>query len=217
MAARRLCWQKTVTIAAIAAAASCGGKESTAPAPGLYTDPAAFQQAAAGLGTPTVINFDDLNASPLNSSIAGRTPFDGSYYTSSGLTFASPGGYSLYIAPGGLSWNATNSLSIGHFPFDTTHAVPTNDPDSLTVTLNPGCSAVSLQIVDNGSQGPNEFVLFLDANGQTVQKASLSADYTNGRTFVGLVSTQVIAKVLIAEDANDGDDVDYDDFTCFHR
>lgn len=182
----------------------------------VYTDTAAFRQATAGLGTATIVNFEDADSTPVNNTIAGRTPFDGSHYAGLGFTFASPGGYTLYIAPGGLFWNASNSLSVGHFPFDTTHAAPTNDADSLLITLSPGCRAVSFQFVDNGSQSPNEFVRFLDAGGNTVLQAGLPANYSGERAFIGLVSTQVVTTILVAENANDGDDVDYDDFTCFH-
>jgi hypothetical protein len=189
---------------------------STASTAVVYTDTAAFRQATAGLGTPAVVTFEDADSTPINNTIAGRTPFDGTHYAGQGFTFASPGGYALYIAPGGLFWNASNSLAIGHFPFDTTHAAPLNDPDSLAVTMSPGCSAVSLQLVDNGSQSPIEFVLFLDANGATIKQAPLPANYSGERAFIGLVSSTPVAKILVAENANDGDDVDYDDFTCFH-
>ena len=182
----------------------------------VYTDSAAFRQATAGLGTPAVVTFEDADSTPVNNTIFGRTPFDGTHYAGNGFTFASPGGYALYIAPGGLFWNASNSLAVGHFPFDTTHAAPTNDADSLLITLSPGCKAVSFQLVDNGSQSPNEFVRFLDAGGNTVLQHGLPANYTNERAFIGLVSsTQVVTTILVAENANDGDDVDYDDFTCF--
>lgn len=182
----------------------------------VYTDTAAFRLATAGLGTPTIVNFEDADSTPVNNTIAGRTPFDGTHYVGLGFTFASPGGYALYIAPGGLSWNASNSLAIGHFPFDTTHAAPTNDADSLLITLSPGCKAVSFQLVDNGSQSSNEFVRFIDAGGNTVLQPGLPPNYSSRRAFIGLVSaTQVVTKILVAENANDGDDVDYDDFTCF--
>ena len=77
----------------------------------VYTDTAAFRQATAGLGTPAIVTFEDVDSTPINNTIAGRTPFDGAHYASQGFTFASPGGYALYIAPGGLSWNVSNSLS----------------------------------------------------------------------------------------------------------
>jgi len=189
----------------------------------VYTDPAAFQQATASLGTPTIINFDELDASPLNNTIAGRTPFDGSHYASQGFTFASPGGYPLYIAPGGLFWNASKSLSVGRFPYeaDTTQSA-TDDADSLLVTLNPGCAAVSFQLIDigigaNGTASPADSVKFLDASGKVVQQAAFPRDYTSYRAFVGVVSTtQVVTTILVAEAAHNGDDVDYDDFACFH-
>lgn len=181
----------------------------------VYTDTAAFRLATASLGTPAIVNFDDIDSTPINNTIFGRTPFDGTHYAAQGFTFASPGGYALYIAPGGLSWNASNSLAIGHFPFDTTHAAPTNDADSLAVTLNPGCKAVSFQLVDNNTRSPNEFVRFLDDSGRVVAQAGLPPNYGPNRAFIGVVSSTAVARILVAENANDGDDVDYDDFACF--
>lgn len=205
-----------------ASASGLAGSPVTFKASGLvaatvtvYTDTGAFRQATAALGSPTVITFDDVDSLPQNNTIYGRTPFDGAHYASQGFTFASPGGYSLYIAPGGLSWNASNSLSVGHFPFDTTHVAPLNDADSLQVTLSPACRAVSLQLVDNGTQDPKEFVALYDSVGNLAKQASLPANYSSERAFIGIVSSIRIAKILIAENANDGDDVDYDDFTCF--
>jgi hypothetical protein len=211
-----------------ASASGLAGSSVTFTASGvatmIYTDPAAFQQATASLGTPTIINFDELDASPLNNTIAGRTPFDGSHYAGQGFTFASPGGYPLYIAPGGLFWNASNSLSVGRFPYDTSQSatdVATDDADSLMVTLSPGCAAVSLQLLEigigaNGTASPADSVKFLDASGNVVQQAAFPRDYTSYRAFLGLVSTTQVVTILVAEQANNGDDVDYDDFTCFH-
>jgi len=188
----------------------------------LYTDPAAFAQATASRGTPTIVNFNELDASPVNNTVAGRTPFDGSHYASQGFTFASPGGYPLFIAPGGLPWNTSNSLSVGRFPYESdTVQTATDDTDSLLVTLNPGCSAVSLQMLDigigaNGTASPADSVKFLDASGKVVQQAPLPRDYTSYRAFVGVASTtHVVTTIVVAEAAHNGDDVDYDDFRCF--
>ncbi len=181
----------------------------------VYTDTASFRTATAGFGTPAIVTFEDADSTPLNNTIFGRPPFDGSHYAGQGFTFASPGGYSLYIAPGGLFWNASNSLSVGHLPFDTTQVAPTNDADSLQVTLSPGCHAVSLQFVDNGTRSPAEFVAFSDSSGNIVKQSGLPANYSGERAFIGVVSQVHIVKVLIAENANDGDDVDYDDFRCY--
>ena len=188
----------------------------------IYTDPAAFAQVTAGRGAPTIVSFDELDASPVNNTVAGRTPFDGSHYASQGFVFASPGGYPLFIAPGGLFWNASNSLSVGRFPYQTdTSQSATDDADSLLVTLSPGCAAVSFELLDigigaNGTASPADSVKFLDASGKVVQQAALPRDYTSYRAFVGIVSTtQVVTTILVAEAAHNGDDVDYDYFRCY--
>jgi hypothetical protein len=188
----------------------------------IYTDPAAFQQVTASRGTPTIVTFNDIDASPVNNTVAGRTPFDGNYYLSQGFTFASPGGYPLYIAPGGLFWNSSNSLSVGGFPYEgDTLARATGDADSLMVTLSPGCTAVSFQLIDigigaNGRASPGDSVKYLDSSGNVVRQTGFPTNYTSYRAFVGVVSTtQVVTTILVAERAHNGDDVDYDDFTCF--
>ena len=188
----------------------------------VYTDSAAFRLATAGLGTPTIVNFEDVDSTPINNSITGRAQFDGSHYAAQGFTFASPGNYPLYIAPGGLFWNASNSLSVGRLPYGSdTVSTGGPDADSLRVTLNPGCAAVSFQLIDigigaNGTASAADSVKFLDAGGNVVRQVAFPKDYTSYRAFVGLVSkTQVVATILVAEQAHNGDDVDYDDFTCF--
>ena len=209
-----------------ASAPGLAGSPSTFVASGattaLYTDPATFAQATATRSTPTIVNFNELDASPVNNTVAGRTPFDGTHYTSQGVTFASPGGYPLFIAPGGLPWNTSNSLSVGRFPYESdTAQTATDDADSLLVTLNPGCSAVSFQMLDigigaNGTASPADSVKFLDASGKVVQQAPFPRDYTSYRAFVGVASTtQVVTAILVAEAAHNGDDVDYDDVRCY--
>lgn len=188
---------------------------SEAGLPTVYTDRRLFQRATASLGTPTIVDFDDIDARPVTDTIEGRRRFNGSRYARQGFTFASPDGYDLYIAPGGLQWNASNSLSVGRFPFDPLD--PGGDPaDSLVVTLNPRCNAVSLQIVDNGTQNPTEGVEFVGSRDVILSKADLPADDTAGRAFIGVVSRNlVVTQIRVLEDATDGDDVTYDDFVCF--
>ncbi len=174
-----------------------------------YTDPIAFQAAIGGLGTPTVIDFEDIDASPLNNSIVGRVPFDETTYADKGITFSNPNGFFLYIAPGGLFWNASNSLSVSNFPFEG----GSDTDDDLVVTLNPPAVAVGFTLVDNGSHAGDEFVQFIDSDGGVVQQVSLPFDNTPFRAFIGVVSVErPIASINIVERANDGDDVDYDDF-----
>ena len=115
----------------------------------------------------------------------------------------------MYIAPGGLFWNASNSLSVSNFPFE--GGSDTND--DLVVTFNPPVIATGFTFVDNGSQNPDEFVQFLDFNGGVIHQAGLPPGFAPFRSFLGIISVdRPIAKINIVEGANDGDDVGYDDF-----
>jgi len=198
--------------------AGCGGKSPTAPsgsppppaptpAPStVYIDPTAFRQATGSLGKPTIVDFNELPTPPAHETSDEWITFDGNHYAGIGFTFASPSSYALYIAPV-LGWNPSNSLSIGHFPFDA---------DSLVVVLSQPCIAASFQLVDNGTFASSESVEFFDRSGQSIHKTGMPENFEIRRAFVGLVSTdKAIGKIVITEDGNDSDDVNYDDFTCF--
>ena len=131
-----------------------------------YTDPNDFQVAIAGLGIPTVIDFEDIDASPVNNTFVGRDPFDGNTYADQGIIFSNPNAFLLYIAPGGLFWNASNSLSVRQFPFDSNAADDTDD--DLVVNLNPPARAVGFTLVDNATFQQDEFVQFIDSKGDVV-------------------------------------------------
>ena len=122
----------------------------------VTTDPNSFQTQITGLGTPTVIDFEDIDASPVNNGAAQRAQFNGGFYAAQGITFSNPNGDPLYIAPGGLFWNASNSLSVSNFPFES--GSDTND--DLVVTFSAPVIAAGFTFVDNGSQNPDEFVQF---------------------------------------------------------
>jgi hypothetical protein len=187
----------------------------------VYTDPSAFYEATSGMATPMIVNFDELDASPLGDTYLGRTPFDGSLYAPIGFTFASPHGYPLFISPGGLFWNESNSLSVGRFPYDPAFDEPTGTPlqthDDLVVTLAHPCGAIGFTLVDNEQTDlAGEFVQFIDADGGIIAQVSLPPNFDSHRAFVGIVSVdRPVASIKILEAANDGDDVNYDDFTCF--
>jgi len=114
-----------------------------------------FRAAIAGLGATTSVDFEDIDASPVNNTFAGREPFDGECYAKSGITFANPDGHPLFIAPGGLFWNESNSLSVGQFPFDD-NAGDAND-DNLVVKLKPPSIAVGFTLVDNAKHPMSSF------------------------------------------------------------
>lgn len=189
--------------------ASIAGALISMAAAMVTTDPNAFQTSITGLGTPTVINFEDIDASPVNNSTVGRPQFNGGFYAGQGIAFSNPNGDPLYIAPGGLFWNASNSLSVSNFPFE--GGSDTND--DLVVTFNPPVIAAGFTFVDSGSQNPDEFVQFIDSNGAVIQQVGLPPNFSSFRGFLGIVSVdRPIAKINIVEGANDGDDVAYDDF-----
>jgi hypothetical protein len=184
--------------------------------PATYTHPDAFAAATADLGRSTVVDFEDIDASPCNNTWVGREPFDGNTYARSGITFSNPNGYPLYIAPGCLFWNESNSLSVRQFPFDD-NADDGND-DDLTARLVPPRHAVGFTLVDNGSHEPDEFVQFLDPGGHVIAQVPLPFDFEPFRAFVGIVSEErPVAAINVVERSFDGDDVDYDDFTMVSR
>ncbi|MHC4588308.1 MAG: dockerin type I domain-containing protein [Planctomycetota bacterium] len=201
---------QVVTALAVAVVASAAQAD-----PVVYTDSWAFAAAVAELGEPTVIEFDDIGAPP-GDTYVGRDPFPGDHYAAQGIIFSNPNDYPMFVAPGGLFWNASNSLSIGAFPFDPQQPNPFRDDDDLVVTLDPPCQAVGLTLVDSDANQPNESIQFIDAQGHVVVQAPLPPDFTDFRAFIGVVSPdQPIAAVNIVEAADDGDDINYDDFILF--
>jgi hypothetical protein len=207
-----------VSMTALAGLAHPAYGQATFTAPGVtvYTHPDAFAAATARFASPTVVGFDELDASPCNNTWVGRAPFDGNTYAHSGITFSSPNGYPLYIAPGGSSgcplfWNESNSLSVRQFPFDD-NADDGND-DDLFALVQPGRHAVGFTLVDNGSHAPDEFVQFLDNTGDVIAQMPIPFDFRPFRAFAGIVSEKRrIGAIIVIERAFDGDDVNYDDF-----
>jgi len=192
-----------------------GGKNCTLR---LITNPARFAKATAGLAGQ-LIDFNELVVSPSNT-IEGRETFSGGTYANVGVIFSNPNGYPLYIAPGDLFWNPTNSLSVGRFPYDPLCVPGPTDPceapyhedDDLDVLFDPPCTAAGLTVLDGGIGSTGEFVAFLDADGGEIARTNVPS------LFFGLVSLdRPIARVSIEERADEGDDVTYDDFQCLGR
>ena len=185
---------------------------------------AAFELAIKDLGTATRIDFEDYDASPSSDTISGRPQFDPRRYASRGIVFSSPRNVPFYIAPGGLFWNPTNSLSAGRFPFDSGSDPPYDAADDLVVSLEPSCSAVAFSVIDKGDLfefGPANRVDFVGENGMLIRRLGFPA------MFLGYIAPAFatpnrpapvfdvrIVSIVITEAANDGDDVTYDDFVC---
>ena len=180
-----------------------------------FTNPSDFEAAISGLGAPTVVDFEDMDAKPTNNTVKERKPFDGATYASRGIVFSSPYGTPLYIAPGGLWWNASNSLSVGQFPNDA-NARSEDTDDDVTITLDPPAVAVGFTLVDLVKREATH-VAWLDTSGAVVAEIPLPNNYENEkyRAFVGIVSpNRPIATIRVDEGPpKDGDDVNYDDFS----
>lgn len=176
---------------------------------------AGFDATVRDLGTRISIDFEDIDASPVSDTISGRPPFDRLRYSNRGMLFSNPRNYPLYIAPGGLFWNPTNSLSVGRFPFGPADDGPVDADDDLTVTLEPGCLAAAFSVIDKAETGFEDFVEFFDHEGRRLRRLSFP------RTFLGMVAPVTpslvqyrISRIVISEGADDGDDVTYDNFIC---
>jgi hypothetical protein len=171
-----------------------------------------FDNAARELGTRILIDFEDIDAGPLSDTIRSLSHFDGQRYASQGMVLSNPNAVPLYIAPGGLWWNPTNSLSVGRFPFDPLaqeSEAPFIEDDDLVVRFELGCFAAAFSVIDKGSFSADDFVEFLDVEGGLIQRVAFP------RTFLGIVSrVRAIGRISISEAANDADDVTYDDFVC---
>ena len=216
-----------LTLALVSVA--CGQTKGGPPRPGPVSreqqvfmgEKGAFELAIKDLGTPTRIDFEDYDASPSSETITGRPQFDPRRYASRGFVFLTAPN-PLYIAPGGLFWNPTNSLSPGRFPFDSGPDGPFDAKDDLEVSLDPGCSAVAFSVIDKGDLfqfGPANSVEFGATTGLRLRLEGFPA------TFLGYISPVFIrsdgfvldfrvGRIVISEAANDGDDVTYDDFVC---
>lgn len=198
---------------AVSALAAYGGLSAT---PTIYTDPDVFASAIDDLRRSTVINFDDIDAGPCTNTWVGRDPFNGIRYRRNGVTFSSPNGVPLYIAPGCLFWNESNSLSVRHFPWD--DSIDDGNDDDLTVRLRPPRHAVGFTLVDNDSNDPEEFVQFLDRSGNVIAQTGLPFNFSEFRAFVGIVSKRrPVATISVSEKAFDEDDVNYDEFVLATR
>lgn len=177
----------------------------------IYTDPNIFKSATASWGLGTLIDFEDAVAASGNTT-QGAPVFKGDYYANKGVTFSNPQGYPFYIAPGGLFWNTNKSLSVGNFPFDPLQNY--SQHDNLVITFSPEVKAVSLDVIDSGKP----IIEFKDSNGNKIATANLSGEYTQYRSFIGIIVTSgpLIKEVnIIDEPPMDGDDVNYDNIVFY--
>ena len=174
---------------------------------GVFNDEETFLQNAEEIGPVITIDFETL---PDGTPLFDGTNLTGEEYSSLGVTFYAPseeylqafGPHSIPSIDDSFEPIGTLSLSPGNGPF----TPPDNaSDDDLDIIFTTPMSAVGFYILDLGGRDIHrESVTFFDENGGIIKRIQPNV-------FVGLVSPTVgISKVSVLENANDGDDVAYD-------
>jgi len=164
----------------------------------VFHDEEEFLQSAEKLGSVTIIDFETL---PDGTPLSDGMKLTGEEYSSLGVTFSAPGEDFLQAFGPHEPFEPIGALSLspGTGPF----TPPTDGTDDdLYITFTTPVSAVGFYILDLG--GRDESVTFFDENGEIIKSMPLNE-------FVGVASPNVrISKVSVLEDADDGDDIAYD-------
>jgi hypothetical protein len=157
------------------------------------------------ISSTSLVNFEDLDTS------GGKVTFVGNEYAASGITFAIPSSYGMWVYPQSFYWGS-NHLSPGEAPFED---AGDDTMDSLTVYLSPAVTAIGWKFIDLGSPivGENIKVYAEDDTLLSFLPIPSPGAGPGPGDFFGIYSPdKPIARVEIVEAANDGDDVAYDDF-----
>lgn len=165
----------------------------------VYFDPtvgAAFQEAQESAflaATPplTKIDFDDQ---------VGGAQLTGNEYAGQGITFSQPGGYGLEALADGPNF-VPRSLEIALFPYEGLEI-----DERLQADLTTPQQAVGMWIIDNELVPPTggEDIRFYDSSDNLIYSTTLpsvgavSTD-ENGNFFIGVVSDDPIAKIVMNE------------------
>lgn len=170
----------------------------------IYTDESTFVAAT----SPTItVDFEDINTT------SGRVAFSGNEYQSRGIAFSIstaqlPNG--LWIYPQASFWNS-NFLSPGAEPY----ADGDDNNDAITITLNPPVTTFGLRFVDLGGGSGEGIKVYTKGDTLIYDQPYLqgSGIGSGNNPYWGIYSPdRPIARVEIMEQADDGDDVAYDDF-----
>ena len=180
----------------------------------LFTDPHAYEKRVEQLGMAQRVDFDELDSRPLTNNAIDHDAFDGRHFLSQGIRFGSEVGLPLFVAPGGLFWNESNSLAIGRYPFD---GSPLDffpgAPSAIQIQLEPSVVAIGFTIVDNAPVRQDESISFIGLNGDLLGTFSFPENLSTYRSFIGVVSNdQLIKEVRVKQPfPTHSDTLAYDD------
>ncbi|MBU4357591.1 MAG: carboxypeptidase-like regulatory domain-containing protein, partial [Proteobacteria bacterium] len=170
----------------------------------IFSNEAAFNAAAS---SSTLVDFEDRDTS------TGRVTFAGNEYAASGVTFSTPNSQPLWVYPPPTSnWTwPSEYLSPGNAPFEGGDS----NEDSLTLTFSPAVAAIGWTFLD--MPNPNVVTIRVyDQSNTLIHEALNGAGIVLGAdsnsAFWGILSPTPIARVEIIDEANNGDDVAYDNF-----
>ncbi len=187
----------------------------------VYTDEESF---LAALSEKTTVDFDtypDGTTIPTGYTHTGQFTgfaFSGEEFAVLGVEFGSPVGATLSTvstidaSPFDLFVSPPNSLTPGAPPSVGSEGIEDDDNnDSLHIVFTSpvigGYTGAGLIFIDNGSSSPTESITFFDQNGDAIAILELPG------YFIGITSDVPIGTIAIAEDADDSDDVSYDNLT----
>jgi len=100
------------------------------------------------ISSTSLVNFEDLDTS------GGKVTFVGNEYAASGITFAIPSSYGMWVYPQASYWGS-NHLSPGEAPFEN---AGDDTEDSLTVYFNPAVTAIGWKFIDLGNYTVGEYI-----------------------------------------------------------
>jgi len=184
----------------------------------VYTDEESF---LAALSEKTTVDFDtypDGTPIPTGYTHTGEFTgfaFSGDEFAELGVEFSSPVDAILSTvstidhSPIDLFVSPPNSLTPGTPPYvggDDNH-------DSLDIVFTSPVTAAGLILIDSDNSSLTESIAFFNQNGNAIAILELPSDPPHSYLFIGITSDVPIGSIAIAEDADDGDDVSYDNLT----